>query len=102
MSFIKVQLWKIDAFTLYQFLSNEITEEEYNEAVNKFNPNIKKKPQIKKSEVVDTTWRVNPERTCVFNGPGVWERCIYCNGIRKYMQWKECPKYQETAGTTVG
>lgn len=99
---IRTYVDKIDTYTLYEYYSNQISEEEFNKALEDFKP-IKKKPvkPIKKSEVVDTTWRVNPDKQCVFNWPGAWERCIYCNSIRKYIQGQECPRFQENIGSTV-
>lgn len=91
---------KIDAFTLYEYLSWQMDEETFNEALEKFRPTRKKVVEKRKSEVVDTTWRVNPERACHFLGSSPWDRCIYCNSIRKYMNWKECPKFKESLGTT--
>lgn len=91
---------KIDAFTLYEYLSWQMDEETFNEALESFKPNRKKIIEKRKSEVVNTTWRVNPERACRFPGNSPWDRCIYCNSIRKYMNWKECPKFRENLGTT--
>lgn len=94
---------KIDAYTMYERLNGTISEEEFNEAVEHFKvkPWRSTQPQKKVSEIVDTTWRVNPERRCVFNWRSPWDRCIYCNSIRKYMEWKECPKYNEKPVSTV-
>lgn len=44
-------------------------------------------------EVVDTSTRINPEKECKYQNAGIWERCVYCNNIRKYMKDKQCPKY---------
>ena len=102
MSTIRTYVDKIDTYTLYEYYSNQITEEEFNKALEEFKPTKKKAPVIvKKSEVVDTSWRVNPDKQCVFNGTSPWDRCIYCNSIRKYIQWKECPRFQENIGSTV-
>lgn len=99
---IRTYVDKIDTFTLYEYYSKQITEEEFNKALEEFRPNKKQKTIVKKpSEVVDTTWRVNPENQCVFSGPWAWQRCIYCNGIRKYMQWKECPKHKNPVDTVI-
>ena len=95
MSFIKVQLGKIDSYTLYEYLVWEITEEQYNEAVANFNPSYKAPKPKRKVEVKDFKPTVNPERQCVFEWPWQRERCIHCNSIRKYMQWKECPSYKK-------
>ena len=94
---------KIDAYTMYERLNGTISEEEFNEAVEHFKvkPWRSTQPQKKVSEIVDTTGRVNPERSCVFSGRSPWDRCIYCNSIRKYMEGKECPKYNEKPVSTV-
>lgn len=92
---------KIDSYTLYEFISGEIDEEKFNEALASFKTWIKKVIQTKRSEVVDTSWRVNPEKMCVYKWTSPRDRCIYCNSIRKYMNGKECLKYKETIGTTV-
>ena len=85
-------LGKIDVYTLYEYLSGEIDDEKFNNALENFKPWVKlhtpKKPTIK-----DFKPTPNPDKMCVFKNPWVWERCIHCNGVRKYMQWKECPKY---------
>lgn len=94
LTFINAQLGKIDDYTLYEFLVGEITQEQYDEAVANFDPYVKPKKQVKVS-VKEFKPTVNPEKQCVYDWPGVWERCIHCNSIRKYMQGKECPMYNE-------
>ena len=91
---------KIDSFTLYEYLSWQIDEETFDEALKGFISTKRNYVKKRESEVVDTTWRVNPERMCHFLGNSPWDRCVYCNSIRKYMKWKECPKFKETLGTT--
>ena len=101
MTEIRTYVDKIDDYTVYEYLTNVITEEEFNQAVADYKTAfVRSKPKRKESEVVDTTWRVNPERACVFKGTSPWDRCIYCNSIRKYMKGKECPKYTENQGST--
>ena len=101
LSEINGYLWKIDTYTLYEYYSGAIDEEKFNEALENYKPH--RKVHVSKTayqEVVDTTWRVNPKKACVYKGSSPWDRCIYCNSIRRYMEWKECPKYKETPGTT--
>ena len=97
---IKKYVWKIDSYTLYEFISWAKTEEEFNTALEQYVFH-KPAPRKSKNEVVDTTWRVNPERYCVFDGNSPRDRCIYCNSIRKYIKGQTCPKYKETLGDTV-
>ena len=98
---IRWYVWKIDAFTTYEYLTDVIGQEEFNEAIENYSPAKKVyTPKVKVSEVVDTTWRVNPKNKCVFKGNSPWDRCIYCNSIRKYMNGLECPKFKETPVTT--
>ena len=102
MTDIRKYVDRIDTYTLYEFYSNQISEEELKTAIANFRPRAKQKgPRVKKSEVVDTTWKVNPERMCVYSGNSPWDRCIYCNSIRKYMKDKECLKFKENLGDTV-
>ena len=72
-----------------------IDDDKLNEAIANYKTWKKKKIVVNQSEVVDTTWRVNPKRVCVFRGNSPWDRCIYCNSIRKYMNNKECLKYEK-------
>lgn len=97
---IRTYVDKVDPYEAYEYLTWTIDEEVFKESLNKYTPTRKKAFEARKSEVVDTTWRVNPERLCRFSGSSPWDRCIYCNSIRKYMNWLECPKYKETLGTT--
>ena len=93
MDFIKKQLWTIDSFTLYEFLSGTITEEEYNNSVVNYLP--KRNKPSRWTYWFDEMWTgVNPNKQCVYKKPGVWERCVYCNQIKKYMIWKECPRFK--------
>lgn len=89
---------------MYEFLSETITQEEFNKAVAEYNPSKKKVNQT-----TGFVQPVNPSKMCVYDFPGTWARCKYCGKISKYMQWKECPAYEkkeqenkwETAGSTV-
>lgn len=98
---VKKYVDKIDTYTLYEFIAWIIDEEKFNEALEEFKSWRKKAFQQKVNEVVDTTWRVNPEKMCVYKWTSPWDRCIYCNSIRKYMKDKECLKYKENIGSTV-
>lgn len=98
---VKKYVDRIDTYTLYEFIAWIIDEEKFTEALHQFKPQKPKQFEGKKSEVVDTTWRVNPDRLCVFKWNSPWDRCVYCNSIRKYMKGLECPKYANTLGTTV-
>jgi hypothetical protein len=62
--------------------------------VSNFDPNVKPKIVVK-NPVKDFKATENSERWCVYRWPWQWERCIHCNNIRKYMQWKDCPMYKE-------
>ena len=91
---------KIDSYTAFEYLTGVISEEEFNQLKEQYIP--KKQPSIKKkSEVEGFIQTVNPSKACVFRGNSPWDRCVHCNSIRKYIQWKECPAYQETLGSTV-
>lgn len=86
---------------MYEHLTNAITEEEFEQAVKDYLPNKKKKATpIIQNEVVDVSGRVNPDAKHKFPSSSAWSRCIYCNSIRKYVEWKECPKYSKNLGTT--
>lgn len=86
-------LGKIDPYTLYEYLSWEIEEEKFNEALANYKGGLRKYTPKKEPDIKDFKPTDNPERSCVFKGPWAWERCIHCNSIRKYMIGKECPKY---------
>ena len=90
---IRTYLGKIDPYTLYEYLSWEIEEEKFNEALANYRGGLRKYTPKKKPDIKDFKPTDNPERSCVFKGPWAWERCIHCNSIRKYMIGKECPKY---------
>ena len=84
---------KIDAYTAYEYITWEIEKEKFNEALANYKGGLRKYAPKKKPDIKDFKPTDNPERSCVFNGPWAWERCIHCNSIRKYMIGKECPKY---------
>lgn len=101
MSFIKGEVWKIDTFTLYEFINWDIDEDKFLEAKAKHKPSYNGSIYWNK---VEANW-INPNKQCVYKKPWVWERCIYCNLIKKYQIWKECPRFKdnikdETPGTT--
>lgn len=91
---------KIDSFTLYEFMAWQIDEEKFNEALADFRDQKRKPYKARVNEVVDTTWRVNPEKMCRYEWNSPWDRCIYCNSIRKYMKDKECLKYKKNLEST--
>lgn len=92
---VKWYYGKIDSFTYYEFLNGLIDEEKFNQAIEDRKSWRKKAYQQRVNEVVDTAWRVNPKKVCSFLGNSPWDRCVFCNSIRKYMVGKECPKYKE-------
>lgn len=92
---------KIDSYTAFEYLTWVITEEEFNQLKEQYIPKKQPTPVKKKSEVEGFISSVNPSKACVFRGNSPWDRCIHCNSIRKYIQWKECPAYQETPVSTV-
>lgn len=100
LSDIKWYTDKIDSYTYYEYMAGLIDEEKLNEAIANYKTWKKKKVEIARSEVVDTTWRVNPKKACVFKGNSPWDRCIYCNSIRRYMTNKECLKYEKAPADT--
>jgi hypothetical protein len=95
LSKINWYLNKIDSYTLYEYISGEIDEEKFNEALSNFKswykPYISKK---KVDEVKDFKPTPNPEKKCVFDSNSPRARCLKCNSIAKYMHWKDCPMYK--------
>lgn len=92
---------KVDNYTLYEYTAWIIDEEKFNEALAQQTSWRKKPYKQMVNEVVDTTWRVNPERACHYLGNSPWDRCIYCNSIRKYMRDKDCLKFKKNLESTV-
>lgn len=91
---INAYLDKIDTFTLYEYYSNQITEEQFNEALEKFKPGKRRAPVVKKSE---TEWfkpTPNPETAHKWNWSSPWSRCEYCWCIRKYCEKEECSSHK--------
>lgn len=85
---------KIDSYTLYEFISGEIDEEKFNEAVADYKSYLKPYvPKKKESEVANFKPTKNPDTHHKFPGSSAWDRCIYCNCIRKYCGKEECPMY---------
>lgn len=98
---IKWYAGKVDAYSTYEYITGAIDEEKFNEAMTNYKkPAVRNYVPKKTSEVVDTTGRVNPAKACVFKGNSPWDRCIYCNSIRKYMKGQECLKYAEKIVST--
>lgn len=93
---------KIDSYTLYEFISGEIDEEKFNEALANYKSWYRPyTPKKKESEVKDFKPTVNPESQCVFDSNSPRARCKKCNSIAKYMKWKTCPMRIENQGSTV-
>ncbi len=95
MSFIKEKAWKVDNYVLYEFLTNQIDEEKFNEQIETYKP----KHQSLQSngiyaKVPNWDW-INPNKQCVYKKPWIRERCIYCNWIKKFQWDKDCPAYKE-------
>jgi hypothetical protein len=95
LSKINWYLDKIDSYTLYEYISGEIDEEKFNEALSNFKSWYKPYiPKKKVDEVKDFKPTPNPEKKCVFDSNSPWARCLKCNSIAKYMRWKDCPMYK--------
>lgn len=95
LSKINWYLDKIDSYTLYEYISGEIDEERFNEALSNFKSWYKPYiPKKKVDEVKDFKPTPNPEKKCVFDSNSPWARCLKCNSIAKYMRWKDCPMYK--------
>ena len=96
--------WQIDSYTMYEYLSEAITKEEFEQAVKDYLPSKKKAKAnpIIKNEIADVTNKVNPGKKHKFIGSSAWARCEYCRGIRKYVEKEDCPayKWEENAGST--
>jgi hypothetical protein len=86
---------KIDSYTAFEYLTWVISEEEFNQLKEQYIPKKQSTPIKKKSEVEGFIPSVNPSKACVFKGNSPRDRCIHCNSIRKYIQWKECLAYKE-------
>lgn len=86
---------KVDSYTLYEFLTNQIDEEKFNEQIENYKTKQQelKVPSIYAS-IPNWDW-INPNKQCVYRKPWVWERCIYCNWIKKFQWDKVCPAYKE-------
>lgn len=111
---IRAYLDKIDSYTLYEFISGEIDEEKFNEALSNFKSWYKPyTPKKKIDEVKDFKPTPNPETHHKWNGTSIRSRCQYCNCIKKYCDKEECPmwiwnkkeentisEWWETPGTT--
>ena len=93
LAIINGYLGKIDSYSLYEYISWEMDEEKFNGAVTNYKSWIRQRTPKKKVDLKDFKPTPNPKKSCVFNWPWVWERCIHCNSIRKYMVGKDCPKY---------
>jgi hypothetical protein len=64
---------------VYEYLTNVITEEEFNKAVEERRAaRVKPYKNNLKNEIIDTSDRVNPTPTHKFMGMSPWSRCEYC------------------------
>lgn len=84
---------KVEAYTMYQYLTKEITKDKLNEEVNAYIPNKTIYKHKKKSEIKDTSNLVNPDEECVFDWDWPRSRCKYCNNIKKYAKWQRCLRF---------
>lgn len=114
LSKINWYLDKIDSYTLYEYISGEIDEEKFNEALSNFKSWYKPyTPKKKVDEVKDFKPTLNPDTHHKWNGDSARSRCQYCNCIKKYCDKEECPmwiwnkkeentvsEWWETPGTT--
>jgi hypothetical protein len=86
---------KIDAYTAYEYITWEIDEEKFNEAIANYKSWYKPYvPKKRESEVKNFIPTPNPEKKCVFDSNSPWARCLKCNSVAKYMHWKDCPMYK--------
>lgn len=93
--FIQQKGWKIDSYTLYEYLTEQIDEETFNNQLETYKPKHQelKAPGIY-SKTPNPDW-INPNKQCVYRKPWVRERCIYCNWIKKFQWDNVCPAYKE-------
>lgn len=83
---------KIDAYTAYEYITWEIDEEKFNEAVANYKSWFRTyTPKKKESEVANFKPTPNPETHHKWNGTSIRSRCQYCNCIKKYCDKEECP-----------
>ena len=84
---------KIDNYTLYEYLNWDIEQTAFEEAVQNYLPIKQPVKTMRKSEVIDTTGRINPGEECVFEGTSPWDRCIYCWSVRRYVKGQRCLRF---------
>lgn len=84
---------KVDSFSLYEYLTGQMEEEKFQEALQQFSPKKKKPTPANKPDTIDTEWKVNPDSKHKFNSESAWARCIYCGWINRYIKNTECPKF---------
>lgn len=99
---IRAYEWKIDSYTVYEYLTGAITKEEFDKAVEERREARKKiYKNNPKTEVIDVSDRVNPSPSHKFQWASPWSRCEYCRGIKKYVENERCPAYdREKPGST--
>lgn len=95
MDLIRGKGWRIDSYTLYEYLTKQIDEEIFNSQVENYKP----KHQLLEvkwiyAKVPNWDW-INPNKQCVYKKPWIRERCIYCNEIKKFQGDKQCAAYKE-------
>lgn len=86
---------KVDSFSLYEYLTEQMDQEAFEQALQQYSPKKKRNVAPKKSEVDWFVPSVNPERMCVFKDNSPRARCTFCNSIKKYMKDKECPRFKD-------
>lgn len=95
--------WKIDSYTAYEYFHWDISEEDFNKAIEEYKlPKKKTYKSFRESEIIDVSNRVNPTTKHEFMGTSPWSRCQFCRWIKKYVEKTECPAYkkQETLDST--
>lgn len=84
---------KVDSFSLYEYLTEQMDHEAFEQALQLYTPK-KVKGTAKKRDVEWFVPSVNPERMCVFKDNSPRARCARCNSIKKYMKDKVCLSYK--------
>lgn len=84
---------KVDDYTIYEYLIWEIDEVKLEEEKKEYKPKSFLESKSIYSSTPSWDW-INPNKQCVYKKPGIWERCIYCNTIKKFATWT-CANYKE-------
>lgn len=100
----------MDSFTVYEYVMGKVdkkTEKEIKKIEKKSKETLghtvakneisddKSVKGINIPEIENFVKKDNPNKECVFPKAWPWERCLYCNGVAKYMKDKTCPSYKE-------